>query len=58
MRRDAYSLTRPKFLAATCPVLAAKLAEKGRLEGSEMECDHLNRAAGDAFHRWRERWGV
>jgi hypothetical protein len=52
---DRYSTSPPSGFSNKCPVLAAKLKEKGRLDASEIDCPHLSEAAGLAFHEWRVR---
>jgi ribose 1,5-bisphosphokinase PhnN len=51
--RDKFTTTLPNLFAAKCPVLAEKLREKGRLDGSELDCPNLNSAVGLALQSWR-----
>ena len=53
--RDRYSMQLPNSFAGKCPVLAEKLREKAKLEGAEIDCLHMNQAAGLVFGKWRER---
>ncbi len=54
-RRDIYELKRPTNFHARCPVVAARLKEKGHLDAHEHDCPYLARAASLAFDEWRRR---
>jgi hypothetical protein len=51
--RDRWTVSTERDFAATCPLLIAKLKEKGRLSSDEQDCPDLDAACSVAFNEWK-----
>ena len=56
--RDRWTLSPAPDFITTCTLMIAKLKEKGRLSGDELDCPDLSQAASVAFNEWKRRSGI
>jgi hypothetical protein len=56
--RDRWTLSHPSDFVVSCPVVSAKLEEKEKLTGDEIDCPDLSRSAQLAFNEWKKRTGI